>query len=59
MSFSFSLKAENFNDQFMRRPIYISARIKVSLLSSARAQFLARCETIRAIYENEIGFFAI
>jgi len=55
--FPFSFKGEDFNDQFTRRPIHIPARIKVSLLSSARAQFLARCETIRAISENEIGLF--
>jgi len=55
--FLFSFKAENFNDQFTRRPIYISARITVSLLCSARAQFLARCETICSISDNETGLF--
>jgi len=55
--FPFSFKAEDFNDQLTRRPIHISARIKVFLLCSARAQFLARCETIRAIPGNEIGLF--
>jgi len=57
--FPFSFKVEKFNDQFKRRPNYISVRIKVSPLYSARAQFLARFATIRAISENEIRLFTI
>jgi len=57
--FPFSFKVEKFKDQFKRRPNYISVRITVSPLYSARAQFLARFETISAISENEIRLFTI